>query len=100
MGGYDSVLDELRDMLVIPLVCPSLFSSLGIACPKGVLLYGPPGTGKTHLARALAEELEYRWPALLEQFHYLSPGSRLPPVIEILSASEVVAGGETAVQGQ
>jgi hypothetical protein len=33
-------------VIELPIKHPELFTALGIAQPKGVLLYGPPGTGK------------------------------------------------------
>ena len=45
-------------MIELPIKHPELFTALGIAQPKGVLLYGPPGTGKTLLARAVAHHTD------------------------------------------
>jgi len=58
IGGLDDAIDEVREMIELPLKSPVLFERLGIDPPKGVLLHGPPGTGKTLLARAVANESE------------------------------------------
>ncbi|MFC1459610.1 CDC48 family AAA ATPase [Microvirga arabica] len=58
IGGLGTTVDQLREMVELPLRHPELFQRLGIDPPKGVLLYGPPGTGKTRLARAVANETE------------------------------------------
>lgn len=57
LGGIDSLIEQLSELLVMPLIRPSLFTSLGIQPPRGILLHGPPGCGKTMLANALAAEL-------------------------------------------
>jgi transitional endoplasmic reticulum ATPase len=56
IGGLGSTVDQVREMVELPLRYPELFQRLGVDPPKGVLLYGPPGTGKTRLARAVANE--------------------------------------------
>ncbi len=56
VGGLGPVLEQVREMIELPLKHPELFARLGIDPPKGVLLYGPPGTGKTLIARAVAAE--------------------------------------------
>ncbi len=56
VGGLEHQIQELRDVVELPLKNPDLFKELGIEPPKGVLLYGPPGTGKTLLAKAVAGE--------------------------------------------
>ena len=48
VGGSKKALEQLREVVEIPLLHPERFVTLGIDPPKGVLLYGPPGTGKTH----------------------------------------------------
>jgi 26S proteasome regulatory subunit T1 len=43
VGGSKKALEQLREVVEIPLLHPERFVTLGIDPPKGVLLYGPPG---------------------------------------------------------
>jgi transitional endoplasmic reticulum ATPase len=58
IGGLDGELDQVREMIELPMRHPELFETLGIEPPKGVLLHGPPGTGKTLMAKAVANEID------------------------------------------
>ncbi|NUC73039.1 CDC48 family AAA ATPase [Haloterrigena sp. SYSU A558-1] len=58
VGGLDDELEQVREMIELPMRHPELFRALGIEPPKGVLLHGPPGTGKTLIARAVANEVD------------------------------------------
>ena len=54
IGGLKKQIEEVKDVIELPIKHPELYEATGISQPKGVLLYGPPGTGKTLLARAVA----------------------------------------------
>ncbi|MFB6160695.1 MAG: AAA family ATPase, partial [Haloferacaceae archaeon] len=54
IGGLEDELEQVREMIELPMRHPELFKRLGIEPPKGVLLHGPPGTGKTLIAKAVA----------------------------------------------
>ncbi len=56
IGGLSYQINELNEVIEMPLLKPELFKKTGIEPPKGVLLYGPPGTGKTLLAKAAATD--------------------------------------------
>ncbi|MBW3627807.1 MAG: CDC48 family AAA ATPase [Gemmatimonadetes bacterium] len=58
VGGLGNTINEVREMIELPLRHPELFERLGVEPPKGILLHGPPGTGKTLLARAVANEAD------------------------------------------
>lgn len=58
VGGNKKSLEQLREVVEIPILYPERFINLGIDPPKGVLLYGPPGTGKTLSARAVANRTD------------------------------------------
>ncbi|RBI63903.1 AAA family ATPase [halophilic archaeon] len=58
IGGLEGELEQVREMIELPMRHPELFQRLGIEPPKGVLLHGPPGTGKTLMAKAVANEID------------------------------------------
>ncbi|KAJ1844690.1 TAT-binding protein-like protein 7, AAA ATPase, partial [Coemansia sp. RSA 2708] len=55
VGGLDTYVRSLKEMVVLPLLYPDIYGSFGIRPPRGVLFHGAPGTGKTLMARALAQ---------------------------------------------
>jgi proteasome regulatory subunit len=55
IGGLNLQINEIQEIIELPLKKPELFKKVGITPPKGILLHGPPGTGKTLLAKAVAK---------------------------------------------
>lgn len=74
IGGLDTTLAQLREVVELPLRRPEVLRQLGLEPPRGVLLVGPPGTGKTLTARALATQLGVNYiavvgPELLSKYY-------------------------------
>ena len=61
VGGLGRQIKLVRELVQLPLRFPHVYRQLGINPPRGIILYGPPGSGKTHLARAVANEIEARF---------------------------------------
>ena len=57
VGGLQHHIEQLKEMVSLPLLYPEIFMRFHITPPRGVLFHGPPGTGKTLLARALASSV-------------------------------------------
>ena len=61
VGGLGRQIKLVRELVQLPLKFPHVYRQLGINPPRGIILYGPPGSGKTHLARAVANEIEAKF---------------------------------------
>ncbi|MFC7078691.1 CDC48 family AAA ATPase [Haloarcula halophila] len=92
VGGLNDELDQVREMIELPMTHPELFQALGIEPPQGVLLHGPPGTGKTLIAKAVANEIDANFstisgPEIMSKYHGESE-ERLREVFEEAGENE------------
>lgn len=67
VGGLDTQIKEIKEVIELPVKHPELFDALGIAQPKGVLLYGPPGTGKLTQFSITRTNMKYQF---IIYFHF------------------------------
>jgi len=91
VGGSKKALEELREVVEIPLLYPERFTNLGIDPPKGILLYGPPGTGKTLSARAVANRTEAAFIRVIGSElvqKYIGEGARMVRELFVLARSK------------
>jgi len=61
IGGLEKQLQQLKEVIELPLFNPEIFIQCGVKIPKGILLYGPPGTGKTLLARSISYNIRAKF---------------------------------------
>lgn len=79
IGGLNEELEQVREMIEMPLRSPEIFEELAIDPPKGVILHGPPGTGKTLIAKAVANEADANFisvsgPEIMSKYYGESEG--------------------------
>jgi transitional endoplasmic reticulum ATPase len=114
IGGLKNELQNVREMIELPLKHPELFERLGIDPPKGVLLHGPPGTGKTMIAKAVANEAGANFytingPEIMSKFYGQSEenlrktfeeAEKNAPSIVFIDEMDAIAPKRDEVQGE
>jgi len=75
IGGLDSQLELLTELIALPFQYPSLYKRCGVHTPKGIIVHGGSGTGKTTLVHAFVNNLPNVYmatingPELTSKFH-------------------------------
>jgi len=91
VGGMSDLLETLNHKVVRPLQDPEAFEEYGIGVVNGVLLHGPPGCGKTHVAGALAGEVDHAFievsPADVTSKYMGEPARKVEELFEIARAN-------------
>ncbi|MGB0652479.1 MAG: CDC48 family AAA ATPase [Thermoplasmatota archaeon] len=114
IGGLRDEMQNVREMIELPLKHPELFDALGIDPPKGVLLHGPPGTGKTMIAKAVANEAGAQFytingPEIMSKFYGQSEenlrktfeeAEKNAPSIIFIDEMDAIAPKRDEVQGE
>ncbi len=64
IGGLRGVINQIRELVEMPLIHPELHQRVGIAPPHGILLVGPSGCGKSLLVKAAMNDFAAHWIAI------------------------------------
>ena len=91
VGGMEELKERLENTVLDPIENSDAYDEYGIDVLNGLLLYGPPGCGKTHLAGALAGELDHSFvevsPADITSKWMGEPASNVADMFEIARAN-------------
>jgi len=114
IGGLETEIKKIREMVEIPMKHPEIFERLSIEPPKGVLLHGPPGTGKTLLAKAVANETDANFillngPEIMSKYYgesekkirdIFEEAEKTAPAIIFIDELDAIAPKREDVQGE
>ncbi len=92
VGGMTELESTIQRSVIGPVEQPEQFQEYGLDPVSGVMLYGPPGCGKTHIAGAIAGELDYAFldvtPADLSSKYVGKPAENVQDVFTIAKANQ------------
>ncbi len=114
IGGLKREIEQIREMVELPIRHPEVFERVGISAPKGLLLTGPPGTGKTLLAKAVASESEAQFfsiagPEVVSKFYgesekqlreIFEKANKAAPSIIFIDELDSIASSRNETQGE
>lgn len=58
IGGISQIIEDIKQIVLSPLLHANLYNHLGVTAPRGILLHGVSGVGKSLLARAIVGEIK------------------------------------------
>ncbi len=105
IAAQDAALEEIKNVIQLPLTHAEYFCGIGVDPQRGVILYGPPGNGKTLIAKAVATESDahleiINGPEILSKWvgqsaenlrHVFERAKRLEPAVVLIDEIDAIA---------
>jgi hypothetical protein len=72
--AYVADINQLKEMVALPLLYPEVFQQFGVTPPRGVLFHGPPGTGMSSFLSSSGPSSAALWLGWLVSLERSLPG--------------------------